>query len=104
MSAALVWAIVAAVALGIEVFTLDLTFALIGSGSARRRGGGTRRRPAMAVGSGGCRRVLGGDPGRAPDRSSAPATACPWGHEPGRCPARGRGSGPDRDLRSRMDV
>ncbi len=33
MSAALVWAIVAAVALGIEVFTLDLTFALIGVGA-----------------------------------------------------------------------
>lgn len=33
MSAALVWAIVAAVALGIEVFTLDLTFALIGIGA-----------------------------------------------------------------------
>lgn len=33
MSAAVVWAIVAAVALGIEVFTLDLTFALIGVGA-----------------------------------------------------------------------
>lgn len=33
MSAAVVWAIVAAVALGIEVFTLDLTFALIGIGA-----------------------------------------------------------------------
>ena len=33
MSAALVWAIAAAVALGIEVFTLDLTFALIGVGA-----------------------------------------------------------------------
>lgn len=33
MSAAVVWAIVAAIALGIEVFTLDLTFALIGIGA-----------------------------------------------------------------------
>lgn len=33
MSGAVVWAIVAAVALGIEVFTLDLTFALIGVGA-----------------------------------------------------------------------
>jgi membrane protein implicated in regulation of membrane protease activity len=33
MSAAVVWAIVAAVALGIEVFTLDLTFALIAIGA-----------------------------------------------------------------------
>lgn len=33
MSGAVVWAIVAAVALGIEVFTLDLTFALIGIGA-----------------------------------------------------------------------
>lgn len=33
MSAAVVWAIVAAIALGLEVFTLDLTFALIGIGA-----------------------------------------------------------------------
>ena len=33
MSAAVVWAIVAALALGLEVFTLDLTFALIGVGA-----------------------------------------------------------------------
>jgi membrane protein implicated in regulation of membrane protease activity len=33
MSAAVVWAIVAAVALGIEAFTLDLTFALIAIGA-----------------------------------------------------------------------
>jgi len=33
MSGAVVWAIVAAVALGIEIFTLDLTFALIGIGA-----------------------------------------------------------------------
>ena len=33
MSGAVVWAIVAAVALGIEIFTLDLTFALIGVGA-----------------------------------------------------------------------
>lgn len=33
MSAALVWAIVGVVALGIEAFTLDLTFALIGVGA-----------------------------------------------------------------------
>lgn len=33
MSAALVWAIAAVVALGVEAFTLDLTFALIGVGA-----------------------------------------------------------------------
>lgn len=33
MSAGVVWAIVAAIALGLEVFTLDLTFALIGIGA-----------------------------------------------------------------------
>ena len=33
MSGAVVWAIVAAIALGIEIFTLDLTFALIGIGA-----------------------------------------------------------------------
>ena len=33
MSAAAIWAIVAAVALGIEIFTLDLTFGLIAIGA-----------------------------------------------------------------------
>ena len=33
MSAAAIWAIIAAVALGIEIFTLDLTFGLIAVGA-----------------------------------------------------------------------